>query len=188
MPATVVAERIGWPYSIRTLSGRVAQLRPIYLPPDPASRTIYEAGEIAQCDFWFPPNTLPVGLGQNADRDAAAGVDDGDRVCPLGFRAADPDPAGGASICRWWQLIEALGAAPRVLVRNGEAAVGRWRARRPELTVDCQAFRGTLATKVLICRPARPRTQRGGGAWPIIWSARSQHQVDIAPRWCRRQP
>lgn len=27
MPATVIAERIGWPYSIRTLSGRVARLR-----------------------------------------------------------------------------------------------------------------------------------------------------------------
>jgi len=42
MPATVIAERIGWPYSIRTLSGRVAELRPVYLPPDPASRTSYE--------------------------------------------------------------------------------------------------------------------------------------------------
>jgi transposase len=39
MPATVIAERIGWPYSIRTLSGRVAELRPAYLPPDPVSRT-----------------------------------------------------------------------------------------------------------------------------------------------------
>jgi transposase len=39
MPATVIAERIGWPYSIRTLSGRVAELRPAYLPADPASRT-----------------------------------------------------------------------------------------------------------------------------------------------------
>jgi transposase len=27
MPATVIGERIGWPYSIRTLSGRVAMLR-----------------------------------------------------------------------------------------------------------------------------------------------------------------
>lgn len=52
MPATVIAERVGWPYSIRTLSGRVAALRPLYLPPDPASRTQYVAGEIAQCDFW----------------------------------------------------------------------------------------------------------------------------------------
>jgi len=28
MPATVIAQRIGWPYSIRTLSGKVAELRP----------------------------------------------------------------------------------------------------------------------------------------------------------------
>jgi transposase len=35
MPATVIAERIGWPYSIRTLSGRVARLRSYYLPADP---------------------------------------------------------------------------------------------------------------------------------------------------------
>lgn len=39
MPATVIAERIGWPFGIRTLSGRVAELRPAYLPPDPAGRT-----------------------------------------------------------------------------------------------------------------------------------------------------
>jgi transposase len=44
MPATVVAERIGWEHSIRTLRTRVSDLRPVYLPPDPASRTIYEAG------------------------------------------------------------------------------------------------------------------------------------------------
>jgi transposase len=64
MPTTVIAERIGWPYSIRTLSGRVAELRPGYLPPDPASRTAHTAGEIAQCDFWFPDIELPVGFGQ----------------------------------------------------------------------------------------------------------------------------
>jgi hypothetical protein len=34
MPATVIAERLGLPFSIRTLSGRVAELRPAYLPPD----------------------------------------------------------------------------------------------------------------------------------------------------------
>src|SRR5437588_7313354 len=64
MPATVIAERIGWSRSIRVLSGRVAELRPVYLPPDPASRTSYVAGEIAQCDLWFPPIELPVGFGQ----------------------------------------------------------------------------------------------------------------------------
>jgi len=50
MPATVIAERIGWDRSIRVLSGRVAELRPAYLPPDPASRTAYAAGELAQHD------------------------------------------------------------------------------------------------------------------------------------------
>ena len=64
MPATVIGERIGWPYSIRTLSERVAELRPLYLPPDPASRTTYVAGELAQCDFWFPDISVPVGFGQ----------------------------------------------------------------------------------------------------------------------------
>jgi transposase len=64
MPATVIAERIEWPYSIRTLSGRVAELRSVYLPVDPASRTTYLPGEIGQHDFWFPPIELPVGFGQ----------------------------------------------------------------------------------------------------------------------------
>ena len=34
MPATVIAERVGWTHSIRTLRARVAELRPVYLPPD----------------------------------------------------------------------------------------------------------------------------------------------------------
>ena len=37
MPATVIAERVGWTRSMRVLSARVAELRPVYLPPDPAS-------------------------------------------------------------------------------------------------------------------------------------------------------
>jgi hypothetical protein len=64
MPATVIAERIVWTRSIRTLSGRGAQLRPVYLPSDPESRTSYVAGEISQNDFWFPDIQLPVGYGQ----------------------------------------------------------------------------------------------------------------------------
>jgi len=59
----------------------------------------------------------------------------------------------------WWQLIERLGAVPRVLVWDGEAAVGRWRGGRGELTAQCQAFRGTLGAKVLICRPADPEAK-----------------------------
>ena len=64
MPATVIAERIGWTRGITVLKDRVAELRPAYLPVDPASRTSYAAGEVAQCDFWFPEIELPVGFGQ----------------------------------------------------------------------------------------------------------------------------
>ena len=38
MPATVIAERIGWERGLTVLKQRVRELRPVYLPPDPASR------------------------------------------------------------------------------------------------------------------------------------------------------
>jgi hypothetical protein len=68
MPATVIADRVGWDRSTRVLSERVAELRPAFVPPDPSGRTQYVPGEIAQCDFWFPPVTIPVGFGQTALR------------------------------------------------------------------------------------------------------------------------
>jgi transposase len=159
MPATVIGERIGWPYSIRTLSGRVAELRPLYLPPDPASRTTYDAGELAQCDFWFPDITLPVGSGQfrTAKRlpvlTMASGYSRWLSAVLVPSRQAEDLFAG------WWQLIGGLGAVPRCLVWDGEGAVGRWRAGRQELTGDCQAFRGTLGVKVIICKPADPEAK-----------------------------
>ena len=159
MPATVIAERIGWPYSIRTLSGRVAELRLSYLPPDPASRTAYAAGEIAQCDFWFPDIELPVGFGQTRMAKLLPVLT---MVCGYSrFASAVLVPSRCAEdlYAGWWRLIARLGAAPRVLVWDGEGAVGRWRARRTELTAQCQAFRGTLGAKVIICKPADPEAK-----------------------------
>ena len=127
MPATVIAERIGWPHSIRTLRDRVALLRPVYLPPDPASRTSYVAGEIAQCDFWFPPIELPVGFGQKRTAKQlpvltmVCGYSRWASAVLIPTRRAEDLYAG------WWQLIDVLGAVPRVLVWDGEGAVGRWR-------------------------------------------------------------
>jgi hypothetical protein len=37
-----------------------------------------------------------------------------------------------------------------------EGAVGRHRGGMSELTAECQAFRGTLGTRVIVCRPADP--------------------------------
>jgi transposase len=156
MPATVIAERIGWTRSIRVLSGRVAELRPAYLPPDPASRTSYEPGEIGQCDLWFPPIQLPVGFGQVRKPTQLPVL-----TMVTGYSRwlsglLIPTRTAADLFAGWWQLIERLGAVPRVLVWDGEGAIGRWRAGRVELTAECQAFRGTLASKVLVLKPREP--------------------------------
>ncbi len=158
MPATVIAERIGWTRSMTVLKERVRELRPVYLPPDPASRTTYEPGELAQCDLWFPDVDIPLGAGQNG-------------------RGKTPVITMVAGYSRWisgrmipsrqtedlfagqWELIRSLGAVPRALVWDGEGAVGRWRGRRQELTQATQAFRGTLGIKVVLCKPGDPEAK-----------------------------
>jgi transposase len=159
MPATVIAERIGWPHSIRTLRARVAQLRPVYLPPDPASRTSYEPGEIAQCDLWFPPIELPVGFGQVRKPTQLPVLTMVTGYSRWLSAVLIPTRSAADLFAGWWQLISALGAVPRVLVWDGESAIGRWRGGRVELTAECQAFRGTLASKVIVCKPAGPEAK-----------------------------
>lgn len=55
MPATVLAERVGWTGSSSWFRDNVARIRPEYEPKDPADRIVWEAGDAAQCDLWFPP-------------------------------------------------------------------------------------------------------------------------------------
>jgi transposase len=159
MPATVIAERIGWERGIAVLKDRVAELRPAYLPADPASRTSYAAGEVAQCDFWFPEIGLPVGFGQVRTAKQlpvltmVTGYSRWLSAVLVPSRAAEDLFAG------WWQLISALGAVPRLLVWDGEGAVGRYRRGESQLTAECQAFRGTLATRVYVCLPRDPESK-----------------------------
>jgi transposase len=156
MPATVIAERVGWTRGITVFKERVAELRPAFLPVDPASRTTYAAGDVAQCDLWFPPIEVPVGFGQTRKPvqlpvlTMVTGYSRWLSAILLPSRRAEDLFAG------WWRLICALGAVPRTLVWDGESAVGRNRGGRVELTGDCQAFRGVLGTKVIVLRPAEP--------------------------------
>jgi transposase len=159
MPATVIAERIGWDRGLTVLKDRVRELRPVYLPPDPASRTSYQAGEIAQCDLWVPPVSVPVGFGQ-VRRPVQLPV----LTMVTGYSrwlsgVLIPSRKSEDLFAGWWQLISALGTVPRVLVWDGEGAIGRWRAGKPELTAECQAFRGTLAARVVVCKPADPEAK-----------------------------
>ena len=159
MPATVIAERIGWQRGLTVLKDRVRELRPVYLPPDPASRTSYVAGEIAQCDFWFPPITLPVGFGQARTAKQLPVLTMVTGYSRWLSAVLVPSRAAADLFAGWWQLIAGLGAVPRVLVWDGEGAIGRWRAGKPELTGECQVFRGTLGAKVLVCKPADPEAK-----------------------------
>ncbi|MFX0538600.1 IS21 family transposase [Ornithinimicrobium sp. Y1847] len=159
MRATVIAQRVGWTRGMTVFKVKVAALRPAFLPPDPASRTTYLPGEIAQFDFWFPPISLDVGHGQvrTAKRlpvlTMACGYSRWRGALLVPSRSEQDLYAG------WWALLEQLGAVPKVLVWDGESAVGRWRPKEPELTAACHAFRGVLGAKVLICRPGDPEAK-----------------------------
>ena len=114
------------------------------------------AGDIAQCDLWFPPIKVPVGFGQVRTPmqlpvlTMVTGYSRWLSAILIPTRRAEDLFAG------WWRLIRALGAVPRTLVWDGEGAIGAVAAGRIELTGDCQAFRGVLGTKVIVLKPAEP--------------------------------
>ncbi|ADG77657.1 Integrase catalytic region OS=Tsukamurella paurometabola (strain ATCC 8368 / DSM / CCUG 35730/ CIP 100753 / JCM 10117 / KCTC 9821 / NBRC 16120 / NCIMB 702349 / NCTC 13040) OX=521096 GN=Tpau_1024 PE=3 SV=1 [Tsukamurella paurometabola] len=153
MPAPVIAQRIGWPYSLSPLKKRLALLRPEYKGIDPSDRITYEPGKIAQCDLWFPDVKIPVGPGQ-------------DRVLPvlvmvLGFSrhisaVMLPSRQGGDLLSGMWQLIEGWGRVPKSLVWDREAAIGG--TGKP--TVEVAGFAGTLATRIVLA-PARDPEFKG---------------------------
>jgi transposase len=159
MPATVIAERIGWTRSLTVLKDRVRELRPVYLPPDPASRTAYVAGEVAQLDFWFPDIEVPVGFGQARTAKQLPVL-----VMVTGYARwleaiLVPSRTAEDLFAGWWQLLGRLGAVPRAAVWDGEGAIGCWRRGRSELTAACHGFRGVLGAKVVICQPADPEAK-----------------------------
>jgi transposase len=156
MPATVIAERVGWTRSLTVLKARVRALRPFYAPPDPAQRTDYLPGELAQCDLWFPPIDVPLGFGQLGRPPVLVMVAGYSRVTA---GVMIPSRQGPDLLAGHWELLSRMGAAPRTLVWDNESAVGRWRAGRPELTEAMNAFRGTLGIQVMLCRPADPEAK-----------------------------
>ncbi len=80
MPATVIAERIGWKRGRTVLAQRVAELRPLFVAPDPCQRTDYRPGELAQWDLWFPAVRIPVGPDQPRVLPVIVGVSGYSRV------------------------------------------------------------------------------------------------------------
>ncbi|MFI2207958.1 IS21 family transposase [Streptomyces sp. NPDC020192] len=149
MPAPVIAERIGWPYSLPPLRKRLALIRPEYVGIDPVDRIVYEPGRIAQCDLWFPETKVQVGAGQQ-------------RILPvlvmtLGFSRflsamMIPSRQGGDILSGMWSLIHGIGRVPKTLVWDRKAAIGG----TGKVTAPAAAFAGTLATRIKLAPPRDP--------------------------------
>jgi transposase len=156
MPSTVIMERVGWTRGKTVFCDRVQQLRPLFMPPDPAQRTEYLPGELAQCDLWFPPADVPLGFGQHGRPPVLVMVCGYSRWLSATMipTRQSPDLLAGH-----WMLLSRLGAAPKALVWDNEAAVGQWRAGKPQLTETMNAFRGSLGIRVIQCRPADPEAK-----------------------------
>ena len=182
MPATVIAERIGWTRGLTVLKERIAELRPVYLPPDPASRTAYVAGEVAQNDFWFPDIVLPVGFGQTRTAKQLPVLTMVAAYSRTLFARLIPTRTAADLYCGWWVHLQRLGAVPRVLVWDGEGAVGGYAGGRNKLTAECQAFRGILGAKVVILRPRDPEAKG------IIERAHDYLETSFLPGRCFASP
>jgi transposase len=152
MPATVIAERIGWKRGMTILKDRVRELRPAYLPVDPVSRTVYQPGELAQCDLWFPDVDIPLGYGQSGRPPVLVIVAGYSRV--ICARMLPSRTTGDLIDGHWRLLAHGWGAVPKMLVWDNEAGVGKGK-----LTSEFAAFAGLLATRVHLCRPRDPEAK-----------------------------
>jgi transposase len=152
MPATVIAERLGWEHSSSVLRARVAQLRPLYRPADPADRTTYEAGQIVQCDLWFPGKVVPVGGKVLADPPVLTMV-----AAYSGFIMAVllPSRTTGDLVAGMWHLLSGLGGVPKTLVWDNESGIGQ----HHRLTLGARSFAGTLGTRIYQTAPRDPEAK-----------------------------
>ena len=156
MPATVIAERIGWTRSLTVLKERVRELRPLFLPPDPSGRTEYRPGELAQWDLWFPPADVALEAGQVARPPVIVGVCGYSRMMVgqmIPTREAH-DILSGNLAC----LLD-LGAVPKAGVYDNEGALVSRRGGKANLADSFQRFRGTLGMKVIVLRPRDPEAK-----------------------------
>jgi hypothetical protein len=153
MPTSVIMERVAWLHGRSVFYERVAQLRRLFRPPDPASRTEYQPGELAQCDLWFPPVDVPLGFGQVGRPPVLVMVSGHSRVIAAVML---PSRQSADLLAGHWELLNRWGRVPKALVWDNESAVGSWRSGRPRLTEAMNAFRGTLGINIVQCRPGDP--------------------------------
>jgi transposase len=156
MPATVIAERIGWSRGMTVLRDRIGELRPLFAPPDPSQRTWYRPGELAQWDLWQPDVGIPVGFGQTQKLWTVVGVSGFSRLIGA---VMIPSRAAHDVLAGMLEVIVGFGAVPRKAVWDQEGCVGRIRQGRQVLTAEFQSFRGTLGMGAVLVGPNDPEAK-----------------------------
>ena len=155
MPATVLAERVGWSGSATWFRQNVARVRPDYAPTNPADRIVYHPGDQMQCDLWFPEPRIPLGDGTVV-------------VLPVLVMVASfskfitavmiPSRITADLLSGMWSLLSLqLGAVPRRLVWDNETGIGR----RNRLAAGVGEFTGALATKIHQLKAYDPESKGG---------------------------
>lgn len=152
IPATVIAERVGWEGSMTWFRQNVSALRPEHRRIDPADRLVWDPGDAAQCDLWFPPRKIPL-------EDGTATL-----LPVLVITAAHsrfmltrmiPTRKTEDLLLGSWELLQRLGRVPRRLIWDNEPGIGR--GKRHAEGVD--SFMGTLATRLVLLPPRDPESK-----------------------------
>ncbi|MBD3948036.1 IS21 family transposase [Nocardioides ganghwensis] len=152
MPATVIAERVGWTGSITWLREHVRRLRPEHRPVDPSDRLSWLAGDAAQCDLWFPPRKIPLEDGSTALLPVMVITAAHSR-----FMVAKMIPTRHTQdlLLAMWLLVQQLGRVPRRLIWDNESGIGRGKRHADGVG----AFTGTLATTLVRLKPYDPESK-----------------------------
>jgi hypothetical protein len=141
MPATVLAERVGWTGSITWFRDNVRRLRPQHAPVDPCDRLTWLPGDAAQCDLWFPPYKIPLEDGTACLLPVLVITCAHSRFM---FAVMIPTRHTTDLLLGMWQLLQELDRVPRRLIWDNESGIGRGK-RHAEGVGE---FAGTLATTV----------------------------------------
>jgi hypothetical protein len=152
MPATVIAERVGWTGSITWFRDNVRRLRPEHRPVDPSDRLTWLPGDAAQCDLWFPPRKIPLEDGTKTLLPVMVITAAHSR-----FMVGQMIPTRHTQdlLLGMWMLLRLLGRIPRRLIWDNESGIGRGK-RHAE---GVGAFTGTLATTLQRLKPYDPETK-----------------------------
>ncbi|MGH3365969.1 MAG: IS21 family transposase [Nocardioidaceae bacterium] len=152
MPATVIAERVGWTGSITWFRDHVRRLRPEHLLVDPSDRLTWLPGDAAQCDLWFAPKKIPLEDGSKTLLPVMVITAAHSR-----FMVGQMIPTRHTEdlLLGMWELLQQLGRVPRRLIWDNESGIGRGK-RHAE---GVGAFTGTLATTLQRLKPHDPESK-----------------------------